>query len=151
MGYGQFIPSSYRAYAVDFDGDGLRDIWTNEVDAIGSVANYFSRHGWKDGAPVALRVEVTGAQAVALANESLTLKRTVGELIELGVEEAGVGAGEKAGLYRMELSDGEEFWLGLNNFHVITRYNRSRLYALAVHQLSQAILARHTEALASAQ
>ena len=151
MGYGQFIPSSYRAYAVDFDGDGLRDIWTNEVDAIGSVANYFSRHGWKDGAPVALQVEVNGAEAVALANESLTLKRTVGELIELGVGEAGVGAGENAGLYRMELSDGEEFWLGLNNFHVITRYNRSRLYALAVHQLSQAILARHTEALAGAQ
>ena len=149
MGYGQFIPSSYRAYAVDFDGDGLRDIWSNESDAIGSVANYFSRHGWVPGKPVAFRVTVTDDAADAVANESLNLKRTVAELVALGVSippaevnsaQAGLAEEEKAGLYRMALEEGMEYWLGLNNFHVITRYNRSRLYALAVHQLSQEIL-----------
>ena len=142
MGYGQFIPSSYRAYAVDFDGDGQRDIWENETDAIGSVANYFSRHGWQRGEPVVLQVEVRGEAAVGIANESLSLKRTVGELHALGVEVPDMAMERKAGLYRMELEDTSEYWLGLYNFHVITRYNRSRMYALAVHQLSQEILER---------
>jgi membrane-bound lytic murein transglycosylase B len=145
MGYGQFIPSSYRAYAVDFDGDGKRDIWNNEADAIGSVANYFARHGWEPSAPVVVPVEVDGTAADGIANESLTLKRTVGELRELGVRPgdalAAVPDDASAGLYRMMQESGPEYWLGLNNFHVITRYNRSRLYALAVHQLSQEILA----------
>ena len=144
MGYGQFIPSSYRAYAVDFDGDGLRDIWSNEADAIGSVANYFSRHGWQPGEPVALKVEVAGRAADAVANESLSLKRTVGELEELGVRVPPLAANRKAGLFRMQLEDAAEYWLALQNFHVITRYNRSRLYALAVHQLSQMILETRT-------
>ena len=155
MGYGQFIPSSYRAYAVDFDGDGLRDIWTNESDAIGSVANYFSRHGWARDKPVVVRVTVTDDAADAVANESLILKRTVAELVALGVSippaeedsaEVGLSADEKAGLYRMALEEGTEYWLGLHNFHVITRYNHSRLYALAVHQLSQEILSRRIQA-----
>lgn len=150
MGYGQFIPSSYRAYAVDFDGDGLRDIWTNESDAIGSVANYFSRHGWQASAPVAIEVQLTDGTADGVANESLNLKRTVGELKGLGVEVSDLADDEKAGLYRMMQPDGPEYWLGLNNFHVITRYNRSRLYALAVHQLSQEILAGRTQAVAVA-
>jgi membrane-bound lytic murein transglycosylase B len=151
MGYGQFIPSSYRAYAVDFDGDGYRDIWTSEWDAIGSVANYFARHGWRPAAPVALRVEVNGEAADAVANESLNLKRTVGELRSLGVVVNGLPVEEKAGLFRMMLEDGwPEYWLGLNNFQVITRYNRSRLYALAVHELSQAIKSERSVGLASA-
>lgn len=143
MGYGQFIPSSYRAYAVDFDGDGARDIWTDEADAIGSVANYFRRHGWQHGQPVAIRVNLSDKAADAVANESLDLKRSVGELDRLGVAVDGLGldAAAAAGLYRMTLEDGAEYWLGLNNFHVITRYNRSSLYALAVHELSQAIVA----------
>ncbi len=151
MGYGQFIPSSYRAYAVDFDNDGLRDIWSNESDAIGSVANYFYQHGWQPNSPVALQVEVAGDRAADLANESLNLKRTVGELSQLGVNVADLAPDEKAGLYRMELESGPEFWLGLNNFHVITRYNRSRLYALAVHQLSQAIVSRRTQELSAVE
>ena len=149
MGYGQFIPSSYRAYAVDFNGDGLRDIWTDEADAIGSVANYFSRHGWQAGGPVAVQVSVEGTASDGIANESLNLKHTVGELRELGVRIDGLAAADPANLYRMTAADGVEYWLGLKNFYVITRYNRSRLYALAVHQLSQAILDnRRKEALA---
>lgn len=150
MGYGQFIPSSFRAYAVDFDGDGYRDIWTNERDAIGSVANYFARHGWRAAAPVAIRVDVEGEAADAVANESLNLQRTVGELRSLGVVVDGIADVEEAGLYRMMLEDGSEYWLGLNNFYVITRYNRSRLYALAVHQLSQAIKSGRVLGLAAA-
>jgi membrane-bound lytic murein transglycosylase B len=139
MGYGQFIPSSYRAYAVDFDGDGLRDIWSNPRDAVGSIANYFVRHGWRPGGAVVLRVEVDGAAADRVANESLDLTHTVAELGRLGVAVDGLPADEPAALFRMEGADGAEYWLGLRNFHVITRYNRSRLYALAVHQLGQAI------------
>jgi membrane-bound lytic murein transglycosylase B len=138
MGYGQFIPSSYRAYAVDFDADGLRDIWGNEADAIGSVANYFSRHGWRAGEPTVLRVEVDGPVA-ALANESLELNHTVGELRALGLVVDDVDDSAAAALFRMDQEDHAEYWLGLNNFYVITRYNRSRLYALAVHQLAEAI------------
>ena len=141
MGYGQFIPSSFRAYAVDFDGDGQRDIWRNEVDAIGSVANYFARHGWRSQAPVVLPVTVTGQAADVFANESLSLDCTVGELRMAGVQIDDLAADEKAALFRMEMQNGLEYWLGLNNFYVITRYNRSRLYALAVHQLGQAIAA----------
>lgn len=145
MGYGQFIPTSFRAYAVDFDDDGLRDIWTNESDAIGSIANYFARHGWEPDGPVAQRVTVEGSAADGLANESLKPKRTVGELRELGVSIDSLAATEKASLYQMAVENGTEYWLGLNNFYVITRYNRSRLYALAVFQLSQEILAGRRE------
>jgi len=143
MGYGQFIPSSYRAYAVDFDGDGLRDIWTSETDAIGSVANYFREHGWVAGGTVALPVTLSDSAADALANQSLSLDRTVAELQALGVVVQGAGPEDKGALYRFALEDGVEYWLGLNNFYVITRYNRSRLYAMAVHQLSQELLERH--------
>jgi membrane-bound lytic murein transglycosylase B len=144
MGYGQFIPSSFRSYAVDFDGDGTRNIWSSETDAIGSVANYFHRHGWRGGKPVVLQVQVPGgaaAQVDPLTNESLKLNRTVGELRALGVQIPQIDPSEPAALFRMELADGAEYWLGLNDFYVITRYNHSRLYALAVHQLSQAIKA----------
>ncbi|MCZ6655848.1 MAG: lytic murein transglycosylase B [Gammaproteobacteria bacterium] len=139
MGYGQFIPSSYRAYAVDFDGDGLRDIWHNTTDAIGSVANYFHKHGWRGHGPVAVKVAVTNEAADELANQGLALEVTVSDLRSLGVEVADIEGDAKAALFRMEQRDGPEYWVGLHDFYVITRYNRSRLYALAVHQLSQTI------------
>ena len=152
MGYGQFIPSSYRHYAVDFDGDGARDIWTNTTDAIGSVANYFAQHGWRAAGAVVARAKVVQPDLVAaVANQGLTLSETVGGLRELGVEVPGVPAAAKAALLRMELADGVEYWVALHNFHVITRYNRSRMYALAVHQLSQAIKARRSELAEAAQ
>ena len=142
MGYGQFIPSSFRNYAVDFDGDGLRDIWSNPRDAVGSIANYFSRHGWRAGEDVVVRVQVEGDRAADVANESLDLTHTVADLERLGVAVDGLPGAQRAALFRMEGPDGDEYWLGLNNFHVITRYNRSRLYALAVHQLGQSIKTR---------
>jgi membrane-bound lytic murein transglycosylase B len=142
MGWGQFIPSSYRAYAVDFDDDGLRDIWNNPRDAVGSIANYFKVHGWRPDAEVAVQVEVSGSAADEVANETLNLTHTVAELDALGVSVDGLARDDRAALFRMQGSAGEEYWVGLNNFYVITRYNRSRLYALAVHQLGQAIKSR---------
>lgn len=139
MGYGQFIPSSFRAYAVDFNDDGLRDIWNSPADAVGSIANYFREHGWRAGEPVVLPAEVADDALTELANSSLNLTHTVAELRELGVQVDWADGEEPAALFRMEQEDGADYWVGLNNFHVITRYNRSRLYALAVHELAQAI------------
>ena len=150
MGYGQFIPSSYRHYAVDFDGDGVRDIWTNTTDAIGSVANYFARHGWRGDGEVALRVTASGREAEEAANTGLALNRTVTDFRALGVEVPEIDGGANAALFRMELKNGVEYWLGLHDFYVITRYNRSAMYALAVHQLSQAIKAGRDESHAEA-
>ena len=149
MGYGQFIPSSYRAYAVDFDGDGRRDIWNNVEDAVGSVANYFRRHGWRGDGPVALPVEVEGDAAEAAANEGLAPNYDVAELKRLGVRVGTLADDAKAALFRMEGDDGTEYWLGLHDFYVITRYNRSAMYALAVLQLSQELRRRMGRAGAS--
>ena len=152
MGFGQFIPSSYRHYAVDFDADGVRDIWQNPVDAIGSVANYFARHRWRGTGPVALPAQVENDEAAALANRSLELRHTVGELSGLGIHLAAdaqqVPAAAKAALFKLDGAAGDEYWLGLHDFHVITRYNRSHMYAMAVHQLAQAIKQRHHMGLA---
>ena len=143
FGYGQFIPSSFRSYAVDFDGDGRRNIWTNKTDAIGSVANYFARHGWRGDGPVALRVTLAYPEVGKLATSGLELQQTVGALRAGGV--AGIDelpATAKANLMRMDLAEGAEYWLALHDFYVITRYNRSRMYALAVLQLGQLIRER---------
>ncbi len=147
MGYGQFISSSYRSFAVDFDSDGQRDIWNNETDAIGSVANYFVRHGWRGEGQAAVKVTLRDQKAAELANAGLDLKHTVGELRQrgiLGLDE--LGAEKRAALFRMEAEDGVEYWLGLHDFYVVTRYNRSSMYALAVLQLSAAIRARFEQA-----
>ena len=142
MGYGQFIPSSYRAYAVDFDGDGRRDIWKSVDDAVGSVANYFQRHGWRGDGPVAVPVAVEGDRADIAANEGLAPNYDVGELRRLGVQVDALTDDTKAALFRMEGGNGTEYWLGLHDFYVITRYNRSAMYALAVLQLSQELRRR---------
>ena len=129
-----------RAYAVDFDADGVRDIWTNKVDAIGSVANYFARHGWRGQGPAALRVALEDPTLDGLANAGLELGHTVGELRDRGVTGAGaLAADARAALFRMQAVDGDEYWLGLHDFYVVTRYNRSAMYALAVLQLAAEI------------
>ena len=138
MGYGQFIPSSYRHYAIDFDGDDKKDLWANKADAIGSVANYFKRHGWRDGEPVVQRVRVSGSDYQDVVNDSRKPKWTAGELKALGVTPTEQIADDKpAALIRLQGEKGAEFWLGEYNFYVITRYNHSRMYAMAVHQLSE--------------
>lgn len=151
MGYGQFIPSSYRHYAVDFDADGVRDIWQNSEDAIGSIANYFARHKWRGDGPVAIPVDITPGsdedRLSTMANASLDLTHTLASMAALGVHAPGDEAEHldpqrKVALFKLAAEDGDEYWLGLHDFHVITRYNRSHLYAFAVHELSRAIKAK---------
>lgn len=140
MGFGQFIPSSFRHYAVDFDGDGKKDIWNNPVDAIGSVANYFKAHHWKTGEPVRSNVVMTKMAESTWANQGLKPELTLAQWAEKGVQtRRDLALENKATLMRLE-KDGEfQYWLGLHNFYVITRYNHSRLYAMAVYELSQAV------------
>ena len=142
MGIGQFIPSSYRAYAVDFDGTGRRDLWRSLPDALGSVANYLAAHRWREGEPIV--VEVAGLPDDLEAEFGMNLSHTLDELAELGIEfEAdGLPGDMPATLVELETEDGHEHWIGLNNFYVITRYNRSPLYAMAVTQLAEAIRER---------
>jgi len=147
MGFGQFIPSSYRAYAVDFDGDGKRDILTNRVDAIGSVANYFARHGWKSGEPVLGTVKF-GDKAIddSWFNAGLKPKVSLTEWAERGIAtDSSLAASQPATLMKMKMKDGDLYWLGLHNFYVITRYNHSRLYAMAVYELSQIIREKYQQ------
>ena len=153
MGYGQFIASSYRHYAVDFDGDGVADILDNPVDAIGSIANYFARHGWQRNAAVVAPAVVAGpdpdsaakAAAATRGNAAADLKPrlTVAELAERGLRPVDpLGDETLVAPFALTGDSGEEYWLALNNFYVISRYNHSKLYAMAVHQLAQAIEAR---------
>ncbi len=139
MGLGQFIPSSYRAYAVDFDGDGFRDIWNNETDAIGSVANYLAVHGWRRGEQITLPIDGSGVPEEAF-NASLKPSTTFGELRDLGADgPSSVPGEEEISPMLLNGKEGAEHWIGLYNFYVITRYNHSKLYAMAVYQLSEGL------------
>ena len=140
MGYGQFIPSSYRHYAVDQDEDGFADIWNNPVDAVGSVANYFSEHGWQQGKPIITRCRVDAKRDPAAINMGLKPNIPLAELAEKGYPPVtAMPDDEPLSVYQFEGEQGAEFWVGAKNFYVITRYNHSKMYALAVYQLSQAI------------
>ncbi|NJN47377.1 MAG: lytic murein transglycosylase B [Candidatus Competibacteraceae bacterium] len=144
MGLAQFMPSSYRSYAVDFDADQHRNLWTNPTDAIGSVANYLSEHRWQRGQPIAIPARVSGTQHSSLVNSKLeTPSLPVAELRRQGVEPiAPVNDNQTALLLEYDATNGPEYWLGFQNFYVITRYNRSQLYAMAVYQLGQEIRRR---------
>ena len=140
IGVPQFIPSSFREYAVDFDGDGRRDLGGSVDDAAGSVGSYLDRHGWRPGEPVTIGVTpLDPARADELAGE-LRPKLAWRELEEAGLS-AGRGTAPPApdtpvALVRLDGAAGPEYWAGFRNFYVITRYNRSALYAMAVHQLA---------------
>lgn len=144
MGLGQFISSSYRHYAIDFDGDGVRDLLNNPVDAIGSVANYFKKHGWQKGQQVAIPAAVNGEDYKTLLSDDLAYQHTWADLKKGNItlqENKALSDTEEVKLLAFELADGREYWVGLPNFYVITRYNHSPLYAMAVYQLSQQIKA----------
>ncbi len=141
MGRPQFMPSSYRAYAIDSTGDGKRDIWNNWADVAGSIANYFNAHGWRSGEEVAARATLSSRWNGELPKKNkLKAEQTVSSLSEMGVVFSTTLPNEAAGqLLSLEGSGGEELWIGFHNFFVITRYNHSVMYALAVHQLGQEI------------
>ena len=146
MGFGQFIPSSYRSFAVDFDEDGVADIVDNPVDAIGSVANYFSEHHWRSGELVVLKATLAEQHDPEVFEAGLKPRWTVAELAEKGLRpRAKVDASAPASAVRFLGDEGEEYWLGLHNFYVITRYNHSAMYAMAVYQLSQLLEQRFAQ------
>jgi len=138
MGYGQFMPSSYISYAVDFDNDGAKDLINNPVDAIGSVAYYFKRYGWKKDQDVIVRARLTNWQASKLSGRSTKTKFTISSLKEKGVVTSSkIAADTKVSLLTFEHESKNEYWMGLHNFYVISRYNRSHMYSMAAYQLSQ--------------
>ncbi|MCU0835987.1 MAG: lytic murein transglycosylase B [Chromatiaceae bacterium] len=140
MGLGQFMPSSFLRYAVDFDGDGRRDLW-NPVDAIGSVANYFAGHGWRTGEAVTVRAQASGSGAQAMKT-GFDTRYSPADLRRAGINAASTGGADEVSLIRLDAKGGYQYWLGLPNFYVITRYNHSSYYAMAVHQLAQELRTR---------
>jgi membrane-bound lytic murein transglycosylase B len=140
MGIPQFVPSSYRHFAIDFDGDGSIDIWDNPVDAIGCVGNYIRRHGWRTGAAVVVPARVEGDNYKNLVTGELKPSHTAEEMQRHDVTTASdLPEGTLVKLLVLDNGDQYEYWLGLENFYVITRYNHSAHYAMAVFQLAEAI------------
>ncbi len=143
MGMPQFISSSYRHYAIDFDSDNVIDIWNNPNDAIGSVANYFVEHGWKKGKPVIVKVHVEGDSYKQALKDGLELDINASDLDKFGIKSNSIfEKNEKLKLFEYELENSNEYWLAHKNFYAITRYNHSHLYAMAVFQLAMEIKER---------
>ncbi len=147
IGIAQFIPSSYRRYAVDFDGDGRRDLATNPTDAIGSIANFLRVHGWSAMDPISDTVRLEGTQYFWVEKFGVRPALSVRELVRYGIyplQHTG-NTDRRAALMSFEGEDGPFYRLGYNNFYVITRYNRSKRYALAVLELSERLRAARVE------
>jgi membrane-bound lytic murein transglycosylase B len=144
MGIAQFMPGSYRRYAIDFDGDGRRDLFENNRDAIGSIANYLTAHGWQRNAPVAVPAEVSESGIEPFRSGKLSTRYRLSELESFGVR-ANPGQPPATSAIPLTLKNraSAEYWLGFDNFYVITRYNQSVYYAMAVHQLSEEIRSRY--------
>jgi len=139
MGLGQFMPSSYRLWGEDGDGDGQRDLISSLPDVFASIAHYFIVHGWEHGTPVVARAEKNESAQEFQADGSKPV-HSLDELAALGYfPQTGEPLAEPATLLTLQGAAGEEYWLTYRNFYVITRYNRSPMYALSVHQLAQAI------------
>ncbi|MDH5256470.1 MAG: lytic murein transglycosylase B [Gammaproteobacteria bacterium] len=143
MGKAQFMPSSYRNFAIDFDNDGRRDLIENTSDAVGSIASYLKKHGWKLNQPVTARATVSGEKYKKYVAKGMKPKVKVADINKYAVKtNAIISADEKASLIELEQKENNEYWLGLSNFYAITRYNHSNLYAMAVFQLSEEIKAK---------
>lgn len=144
MGMAQFIPGSYRRLAVDFDGDGRRDLWQDAADAIGSVAHYLRWYGWEPGGPVAIRARVDAADLEYLLGLGIQPRLTLPQLHSRGVEVPVKGLDDsRAALVQLRTREGDAYWACFQNFYVITRYNHSRRYAMAVYDLSRELESRY--------
>ncbi|MEW6514148.1 MAG: lytic murein transglycosylase B [Pseudomonadota bacterium] len=140
IGLPQFLPSSIRSYAIDFDGDSRIDLTGSADDAIGSVANFLKEHGWETGGPVTLKVSSNVTAPERLVAEGILPQRRPQEMEEFGVEIPADAPDASAALIDLVTPDAPtEYWLGYQNFYVITRYNRSSFYAMAVFQFAQAL------------
>ena len=145
MGKPQFIASSFRNFAVDFDGDGRRDLWEGAADAIGSVAHYLKVHDWQPGGGVATRATALPEAPGALADKGFKPWASVAHLRARGVvTRDALPDDASAALLELEAENGPRYWVVLQNFYAITRYNHSPLYAMAVHQLAEAIRAERS-------
>ena len=145
VGFSQFMPSSYRYYAVDFDGDGKRNLWQTP-DALASIANYLARHGWKYGGTIANRVELTGTPENWPLNKGLKPWLSRSDIQNYGIASIS-GLAEDEPLFSIaafEIKDGVyEYWATYHNFYVISRYNHSRRYSMAVYQISKLMQRRY--------
>jgi membrane-bound lytic murein transglycosylase B len=140
MGIPQFMPTSFRSYAVDGGGDGHRDLWSDWSDVFASVGNYLKVHGWRSGEPVMTTADVSAADIDGIETQKLDLSTTIGELRKRGVKlDTGLPADSKAVLIRLEGASGAEYRVGFTNFYAITRYNRSAMYASVVSDLADAV------------
>ena len=141
IGTPQFMPSSYRRFAVDFDGDGKKDLIGSTADTIGSVANYFNSHQWRTGQLVIARAAIQGDAYRALLEQGIKPQTSLSNFAGYGVTFTGIKPPgiELGALIELEAAQGPEYWVGLQNFYVITRYNHSPLYAMAVYQLAQEV------------
>ena len=143
MGAPQFMPSNYRRYAVDADSNGHIDLWTDWADVCASVGNYLKEHGWNAGEPVLAEATVQPEKAADLDGHKLALSETIGSLTAKGVSfEAPLPPEAPAILIAADETDGIHWRVGYNNFFVITRYNHSALYAMAVYELAAAVKQR---------
>lgn len=149
MGVPQFIPTSYRRYAVDFDGDGKINLWDSTADVVGSVASYLREFGWVWGQPITVPARISGTQYAQVLEAGLKPQFTMQQMQAAGVEATEeLPADFRAGLFALDAKQGREYWLSFNNFYVITRYNRSKNYAMAVAQLARAIVSERENQLA---
>jgi membrane-bound lytic murein transglycosylase B len=143
MGVPQFMPSSYRLFAVDGDADNTRDLWNDWDDIIASIANYFVEHGWEAGGPVLAETRLDPEPKFQIDTRNLELNETVESLNAQGVEVVAEQTGNTpVVLISAEQQDGPAYRVGFRNFYVITRYNRSARYAMAIHDLAEAIIRR---------
>jgi membrane-bound lytic murein transglycosylase B len=140
MGLAQFMPSSYRHYAIDFDGDSKRDIWENPTDAIGSIANYLAEHGWVRGQSIVHKSAAASGSLTAVLEAGLKPSLNRGQVAAAGLSLTNLPHGEdKLSVIELENTQGPEFWIARQNFYAITRYNHSAMYAMAVTQLGDEI------------
>jgi membrane-bound lytic murein transglycosylase B len=139
IGQPQFMPSSYRYYAVDFSGNGKKDLRQDTEDAIGSVANYFKVHGWKNNQSIADKAIISGRRYKKLKVNARRARYSLKKLNKYGVKTSNKRPPRKAGLVALHNNKSSEFWVAYPNFFVITRYNTSKQYAMAVHLLAKNI------------
>jgi membrane-bound lytic murein transglycosylase B len=144
IGLPQFLPSSIRAYAVDFDGNGRIDLTASPADAIGSVANFLKEHGWQGGAPVAQKVDADATASQPLIDAGIRPLRRPEEMLAFGITLQPDTPDEPAALIDLVTPNAAtEYWLGFQNFYAITRYNRSSFYAMSVFQFAERLRERH--------
>ena len=135
MCYGQFMPSAYKQYTVDFVVNGTINLW-DPVDAIGSVAHYFQQHGWQAGQPIAVPASGTAPSL----DDGYNTRYSVSQLIKAGLRpQAALPGDQQVSLLKLDMGQSYQYWFGLPNFYVITRYNHSTQYAMAVWQLGEAV------------